>query len=333
MSSEIYTGPLFLVGMPRSGTKLLRALLNGHPSIYISQVETHFIPYWHAHWASYGDLKALQDFKKFYENAIQMPYFTYLQEQQNIISCDNWYHHCERFDLQEIYEVLMKHDTGMPEDTSCIWGDKTPSYLVHMPLLKELFPSARFVHIVRDVRDYCLSSKRAWGKNMLRSAQSWADSISIAMQDGRQLGKDYLLIRYEDLIKAPETQLQIICCFLDIEYGSSMLTLTATPENLGDTKGMRSIVSENKDKYLRKMDQKIQKKIESVTANELRELGYPVTHSGPKERLSPFILRFYQVIDGLNLIKFEIGNRGFFEAIKFRWKLFTTSNYKVRPPS
>ena len=70
MSTDQFAGPLFLLGMPRSGTKLLRTLLNAHPAIHIAQVETHFIPYWHANWDSYDDLADLQNFRKFYDKAL-----------------------------------------------------------------------------------------------------------------------------------------------------------------------------------------------------------------------------------------------------------------------
>ena len=136
MSTETFTGPLFLVGMPRSGTKLLRTLLNEHPYIYIAQVETHFILYWHANWSSYGDLKNPLNFRKFYSNSIKLPYFTYTQEQQTIISYDDWYRSCKGFDLPDIFEALIKHDSHVPSDAFSIWGDKSPSYLLQMPLLK-----------------------------------------------------------------------------------------------------------------------------------------------------------------------------------------------------
>ena len=40
-----WEGPLFIVGMPRSGTKLLRGLLNQHPRIRIPDFETEFAPF------------------------------------------------------------------------------------------------------------------------------------------------------------------------------------------------------------------------------------------------------------------------------------------------
>ena len=85
-----------------------------------------------------------------------------------------------------------------------IWGDKTPNYLLYLPLLKTLFPKAKFVHIIRDVRDYCLSINAAWQKNPYRAAQRWHDSIKKCRKDGKTLPQgDYMEINYEALIDDP----------------------------------------------------------------------------------------------------------------------------------
>jgi hypothetical protein len=40
-----WTGPLFIIGMPRSGTKLLRGLLEQHPRVRVPTIETEFFPF------------------------------------------------------------------------------------------------------------------------------------------------------------------------------------------------------------------------------------------------------------------------------------------------
>lgn len=331
MTTDRFCGPLFLVGMPRSGTKLLRSLLNRHRSVYIPDVETHFVPYWHANWASFGDLGQQENFQRFYKRALALPYFSYLRERQAVIGCDEWFNRCSRYDLSGLFETLVRHDAGMPADGTGIWGDKSPSYLVHMPLLKSLFPSARFIHIVRDARDFCLSSRQAWGKNLFRSAQVWADSMARARRDGEALADDYHCLQYENLVCEPEAQLRQICGFLDIEFQPSMLELTSSPENLGDTKGEQRIVPENIAKYRSRMDRQSLDKVEAIACGELRALGYPVAYSGPERRLPPRMLLFYQLLDGLNLIRFEAANRGVVSALKLRWRLFWTSRAGSRP--
>ncbi|MDP1558114.1 MAG: sulfotransferase [Nitrosomonas sp.] len=74
------------------------------------------------------------------------------------------------------------------------WGEKSPMNLQHITALAKVFPNAQFIHIIRDVRDYCLSINKAWGKDMPRAAlkaltlrerpvTSWGgESFGIALQ-------------------------------------------------------------------------------------------------------------------------------------------------------
>ena len=54
---KIFLGPVFIVGMPRSGTTLMRALLNQHPRVSLALTESHFIPYFIK---SFGDPPPLE---------------------------------------------------------------------------------------------------------------------------------------------------------------------------------------------------------------------------------------------------------------------------------
>ena len=76
-----FTGPLFIVGLPRSGTKLLRSLLNNHPEIGIPGAESQFLPYLYRRWAQFGDLSDSAKFHNFYAYATKLPYFVYMRQQ------------------------------------------------------------------------------------------------------------------------------------------------------------------------------------------------------------------------------------------------------------
>lgn len=330
MTQEIFNGPLFIVGMPRSGTKLLRTLLNEHPKVFIPNVETHFLPHWQEEWASFGDLSNQHNFATFYEVVNRLPYFSYLGENQKIISQSDWYRQCESYSLSDVYKALVMHDALYDGSTGAVWGDKTPSYIGHMMLLKDLFPSARFIHIVRDVRDFCLSSKQAWGKSMLRAAQLWADGVGNALSDGDSMGSAHLRLRYEDLVNETETQLRKVCHFIGIDFDPSMLSPGAITENLGDAKGLRGVMSGNTEKYITRMGVRTREKIESIAATQLRALGYPVSYSGEVRRLPAVHLTLLKTSDGFNLLRFEAANRGVFEALKLRWRLYAVSGNRKR---
>lgn len=316
-SESGFIGPVFIVGMPRSGTKLLRALLNQNPGVGIARIETHFLPYWTKNWEKYGDLSDPQIFRKFYQEAMNLPYFMYMSERGALIGEETWYSMCRRHTPSGVFEALIRHDAEVEYGTDKIWGDKTPDYISHMELLKELFPEARFIHIIRDVRDYCLSVKKAWGKSMLRAAQRWCDDILKIRAASAKFPEDYLEVRYEELLAEPEAVLKRICDFLEVEYDPRMTQLSRPTENLGDAKGWSGIKKDNAGKYRHLMDIGLRKEIEAIAAPLLRQLGYLVEYQGNQKKIGRVKMLFYEFADGLMLFRYRMRERGAFKAMKW----------------
>src|SRR5690349_22780473 len=107
------------------------------------------------------------------------------------------------------------------------WADKTPHYVHHVDHLLQVWPDARFVILVRDGRDVALSLKRMpFGpNNAWAAAQWWARGI----RAGRRAAADHpdavLTVRYEDVAGAPQTEVPRICDFLGVAYHDDMLAL------------------------------------------------------------------------------------------------------------
>lgn len=315
--SVCFTGPLFLIGMPRSGTKLLRGLLNEHPGIGIPSFETEFFPYWIAHWQEFGDLSVKANFMQFYSGMLKVPYFNYCVLEGKLIDGNAWFEGCHFFTPAGVFEALVRHDAGAKFATNKIWGDKSPSYIAYLPLLKQQFPEAKFVHIIRDVRDYCMSIHYAWRKNMVRAAQRWTDDVEEARQAAQAFPADYMELRYEDLLNDPESELKRICVFLDLPYDERMLHLTKATENIGATIGEKAVVRTNQKKYEKGMSLVLRNKIEAIAGSTLGSLGYPVgTHAGSR-RVSPAKMLFYKSQDGFNLLWTTIKRIGLVETAKY----------------
>ena len=247
--TDSFNGPIFIVGMPRSGTKLLRALLNAHPDIHIPLNETEFLPTWERRWASFGDLSNHRRFVEFYAHVTQTFYFAYRsREHGKQIDMGTWYCACDGdFSLTNVFEALLRHDSGAGNQG--IWGDKSPSYIGHIPLLMRLYPKAKIVHIVRDARDYALSIEKSFGKSRLRAAHRWSELVASAFAAEHRFPDSVHRLRYEDLLDSPEAQLKQLCHFLHVPFTETMLSLSHSPENLGDTTGARHIVGGNHSKY------------------------------------------------------------------------------------
>jgi hypothetical protein len=173
------------------------------------------------------------------------------------------------------------------------WGDKTPLYMQHLGLLERLFPAARFVHLVRDGRDAAVSFLQMPEGIVTRSpatprsaagfACQWKLEVEAAQALARRVGpRRYLEVRYEDLVADPEAQLSRICAFADLSYEPAMLAyagevdLSEKPHQQSlarpPTPGLRNWRTE-----LAAPDVAA---FEAIAGDRLRALGYPVSASG-----------------------------------------------------
>jgi hypothetical protein len=120
------------------------------------------------------------------------------------------------------------------------WGDKTPLYMQHLPLLGRLFSDALWVHLVRDGRDAGLSflalppgfSGKTWAqpRTAAQFAARWRVEIEAARELGRRTTGRYLELRYEELVAEPERELRRICDFASLPWESGMLEYAGTSD-------------------------------------------------------------------------------------------------------
>lgn len=123
--------------------------------------------------------------------------------------------------------------TGKP---NARWGDKNNFYISYIDSISQLFPNAKFLHIVRDPRYVAASYRRivlaknsgAYAPNLPSDASDiadqWMKNISLVRDGFKNLPKGHFAhITYENLTKRTETSLETICSFLDEEYDSDML--------------------------------------------------------------------------------------------------------------
>ena len=312
-----FRGPVFVVGMPRSGTKLLRDLLNRHPQISIPVCETHFIPYF---FEKYGDdppFKTNEAFQEFLDELLETNFITDLKEEGIHLNSAAYFQQVDIRSWQSIYEHLFKQLGPKNSNDETIWGDKTPGYLMHLPLLKQMFPEARFIHILRDPRDYCNSVRNTWGKSLYRAAQRWVAAIQQARNEVADFSSDYSEVQYEQLLDSPANVLNNLCGFLNCEYHNVMTTLEKPSENLGDAKGQAQIVSGNKMKFLKTMTASEIRKIEELTFPVLSSLNYQLVHASSAGTLSPVQMKLLKLYDGWKVMWFMMREKGWSTGIRY----------------
>src|SRR5262249_11010141 len=85
--------PFFVVGNPRSGTKMLRELLNASPDLWISDIESHFIPRFTRTIGEYDDLAERENFRRLADDLRRTRAFWYWKKRGIWIDTDRWYGH------------------------------------------------------------------------------------------------------------------------------------------------------------------------------------------------------------------------------------------------
>ncbi len=126
------------------------------------------------------------------------------------------------------------------------WGDKTQANIHHLRLLAELFPEARFIHVVRDGRDVALAHTE--GTRIEQVALSWRRRVGAGREAGRRLGPDlYLESRYEELIDDPEASVRRICDLIELPFVPQMLRYY---ERAGDIVATTAAPGRHKDVFL-----------------------------------------------------------------------------------
>lgn len=312
--------PLFIVGMQRSGTKLLRAFLSNHSKILLTSEEMEFLPYLLPRLPSFGNLREHDNFLKMYSAVRGFLYFTYLSEKSRPVLPDLWHQafvsECEHQPETDTHTALFKSlvfvENGMslPRD-DIIWGDKSPSYRNNIPLLKRYFPSARFIHIVRDVRDNAISIKKGWHKNPLRSAQRWQDETFGTQKEGARLGDDFIELRFEDLLRQPEIELRRLCLFCEVPFEPHMMQLTETTEDVGSAKEKIGLMQDNFGKFDTELNTKSLYSIERIAKTQMESYGYPLQFNIDKTQRLNFIQEtYFRYSDYLAIFLKESRSRG-----------------------
>lgn len=206
-----------LVGVPRSGTTLLRLMLDAHSQLAIPP-ETGFLALADA-WTATPPSPAqfVHAVTGFPEGMPAWPDFA--------LSADDFARAVgalPTFTVAEGFRAFYRLYAARWNKPR--WGDKTPLYAGRIDAIARLLPEARIVHVIRDGRDVALSLARQWfspGPDLETQARYWRDIVTHTRHLGRHV-PHYLEVRYEALIVNTEEVLREICDFIELPYEPSM---------------------------------------------------------------------------------------------------------------
>jgi Sulfotransferase family len=204
----------FVIGMTRSGTTLLRLMLDSHPDLTIPP-ETHFIPdvikAFNEGPASATEIvEVMTDNRRWADFGI--PVRKLRRELDRLRPLTD-----PAVPIRTFFRLYAKRQRKSR------WGDKTPGYATKMRRIKRTLPEARFIHMIRDGRDVAVSLRgREAGLGTEQVARRWRHRINNTRRAAEHV-PDYLEIHYEDLVDEPEATLRRICEHIELDYSPKML--------------------------------------------------------------------------------------------------------------
>jgi hypothetical protein len=196
--------PIFVVGCPRSGTTLLRLILDSHPSISAGP-ESRFL--WGIRGIEERNWSTLAGFG---------------------LSLDEWH-----ANVRTLFEAFHRRYADHQGKTR--WADKSPDYALMLDYVDVLYPNAQIVHIVRDPRDVIDAWRRFYGvKSIHRAARAWVRYVGAAHEFALGQPADRVIeLRYEDLVRQPEPTLRDLFTRLGEPWDDDVLNFADRPHRFG----------------------------------------------------------------------------------------------------
>lgn len=282
--------PVFILGASRSGTTMLRLMLNAHENIAVPGEQSYFLtlPVPAETWEA-PDLSP-SAYKQFVTNYLErksttLPGLDLPSVRASILQS------ASPPNLRKPYEITL-YSWARSQGASR-WGEKTPTNFFYVDVMDEMFPEARYIHLVRDPRGVVHSMNRfaRCGDDTVINATNWceynergADLLEETVPEDRRL-----TLSYENVTGAPKQSAQRICDFLEEPFDPEMLSFHETAEEymhpasytLGGDKTLTRPVDERapEPKWVKGMSKDQIALVESTCRKGMERYGYDPTEA------------------------------------------------------
>jgi len=280
----------FILGRGRSGTDLLTSVLNAHPEISVAP-EALFIMnlYYKFYPVEHWGLAAKKRFSKYLWGEIRLTKWWNLDKDevvQDLLSQGS------DVNFAQLCQIPYMHYAGKHGKRPLLLGDKNPTYTLFVGEIHEVYPEAKFIHVVRDYRDNALSFKNVSFdlKNVTSLAERWRRYNLVVKEFSERHPGVVLTVRYEDLLSQPDDILRKIFQFIGSDYDSGVLN-HYQKKSAGDTwqKNLsKPLDPGQKGKWQTQLSKTEIAKIECICSKLGKHYGYEPVHSSfsPMQRAS-----------------------------------------------
>jgi hypothetical protein len=239
--------PIFILGAHKSGTSLLRSLLDGHPSLFVIPFETHIFQM-ASYWVDYRFRRSrppvleLKEIKRKYTDLVNHYNNTPdpLADSDLVGKIDVSILKRElNVEVSSFVELIILYfrslyncffRNSMPDEIRVV--EKSVENAEFAWDLKELFPDAMFIHILRNPYANLVALRhklrRQWsGYPLIGIALASLNNSYYHLYRNRRLLKDYKVIKYEDILNYPEETMNVVSNFLEIDFAESLVSPTS----------------------------------------------------------------------------------------------------------
>ncbi|MCL4560790.1 MAG: sulfotransferase [Chloroflexi bacterium] len=313
MDKNLSDYPVFIGGHPKSGTSLVRSLLDAHPQLVVYPEESmffrRFLP--ETQGCSLEEKLALADrllthiFEWSQSNPpphqagmldrdySDVPVDGVRQEMRRLVS--QQYRHDG--DLLSAAVLAFGRVTGKINENTLRWVEKNPFNEYYCEQIFKWWPNALFIHVVRDPRDNFVSYQRKhtdW--SAVTFSESWSRSTYAGLSNQEKYGTEhYWILRYEELTESPEKTLSTLCRFIGIE-NHSILRIPTRNGNAWQGNSMfadkfQDISTSARERWRNKMSIDDLVIVEGLAGPIMRQIRYEVTstrfyHAHPKAMMA-----------------------------------------------
>ena len=281
--------PFFICGCGRSGTTLLRAVMLGHSRLNVSP-ETHYIRHLVGHVPLSGPLSPEQ-VTDAVNRIVAHPRWKEMGVTNAEFRAEAMALPSPRLaDVLNLVYLRHAREAGKARP-----GDKTPDYIRYVPQLLEIYPGARFIHLVRDGHDVAISyAEVGWGQAYQGQDFEWTQAVRAALSYRSMPFADRILeVRYEDMVSDLEGTIKRICAFLGEDFEPGMLQWHGQIDKLNESPKLHSklrqpLLSDAVAAWRRKLTTMQCFLIEASLYRDLEAMNYQLRYSGAFWRLLLF---------------------------------------------
>lgn len=217
----------FIMGRPRSGTTLLRTLLDAHPEVKVPPEYPVLLDLYKQFGAKpFKDEMVKSQFIQAFKKPLTFDFWKYEYLDINEKALKNDFKNLtSKASFEDIIKLYYYHSGSFfPKRSIRLLGDKNPVYALYTHRLMKIFPNAKIIFIHRDYRDNFVSMRKFEfeAPNIILQAYRWNYITHMMVKLRENHPQKVFFVKYEDLANCPEQEFKKVCNFLEIEFNTKV---------------------------------------------------------------------------------------------------------------